>query len=524
MNGDRAKSTIINRLLRSTVSNYIGRFVGLVTWILLTPFILHQLDQSLFGLWVLVGSVVAFGSLLDFGIAGAVTKYVSEYQAQGQIDQAKKLIATALYLYFALGLVVILASIAIAPIFPRLFNVSAEHKETAVWLVLLSGLGMGLAIPSTSTKAVLSGLQRFDLMNLLSVITTLLSAGFTVIVLLSGGGVIGLVSVTIAVNLLVQIPAIRFIHRIAPELHFGLARPSRKMLWTVTSFSSSLFLVHVGGQLETKTDEIVIGAFLPVNAVTPYNLARKLSTLPQLMAEQFLSLLLPLASELHAENNRGRLRSLYIISTRVTLGTFLAIGISLVVLAGPILTIWIGEEFAKYADLVFILTLASFIDIPTWPAGFVLQGIGRHRFTAVMALCSGIANLILSLILVQHLGLTGVALGTLIPTAIICLGFILPYAIRIIGVTVQQMYKYVFLPVFVPVIPAGLVTYLLRELFAPASILLTLLIAAAGSLVYLTLYLRAESCEFEKTLFRDMVAKMFSYARNIRKGSKEGGY
>jgi O-antigen/teichoic acid export membrane protein len=524
MDGAKPKKDVIGRLLRSTISNYFGRFVGLVTWFLLTPFILHQLEPSLFGLWVLVGSVVAYGSLLDFGIAGAVTKYVAEFEAKGQLKEAKSLVATALALYTVLGLIVALASVAIAPVFPRLFNVSAEHSETAVWLVMLSGLGMGLAILSASTTAVLRGLQRFDLMNLLGVITTLLSAGATIVVLLLGGGVIGLVGITIAVNLLMQIPAIWFIYRIAPELRFGLASPNRKMLWTVTSFSSALFLVHVGGQLETKTDEIVIGAFLPVSAVTPYNLARKLSSLPQILTEQFLSLILPLASELHAENDQVRLRSLYIISTRLTLGTFLAVGISLVILAGPILTIWVGEEFAEYAYLVVILTLASFIDIPTWPAGSILQGIARHRFTAVMALSSGIGNLILSLILVRQFGLIGVALGTLIPTTIICLGFVLPYAIRVIGVTGQQMYKQVFIPAFVPIIPAGVATYLLRELFEPATILPTMLIAAVGTLLYLAGYLKAGTTEFERSLLRDTIANMVGHARHIRKRSKEGVY
>jgi O-antigen/teichoic acid export membrane protein len=32
----------------------------------------------------------------------------------------------------------------------------------------------------------------------------------------------------------------------------------------VVSFSSALFVVNIAGQLQTKTDEIVIGASLPV--------------------------------------------------------------------------------------------------------------------------------------------------------------------------------------------------------------------------------------------------------------------
>jgi O-antigen/teichoic acid export membrane protein len=515
------RNTTINRLLRSTISNYIGRFVGIITWFLLIPFILHKIESSLYGLWVIVGSVVAYGSLLDFGIAGAITKYIAEYRVKVRIEEARVLVATALAYYAVIGLFIIIASITIAPVFPKFFNISPEHHSTAVWLVMISGLGMTIAIISASTTAVLRGFQRFDLMNLLGIATTLLTAVAIVLVLMIGGGVIGLVGITAAVNLLMQFPAIWIIYRIAPELRFGLARPSLKMLRKVTSFSSSLFLIHVGGQLETKTDEIVIGAFMPVSAVTPYNLARKLSNLPQMLTDQFLSLILPLASALQAENDQRRLRSLYIISTRLTLGTFLAIGISLVILAGPILTVWVGEEFAEYAYLVILLTLASFIDIPTWPAGSILQGIARHRFTAIMAICSGIANLALSLILVRQWGLIGVALGTLIPTTIISLGFVLPYAIRVIGVSVHEMYRKVFLPVFVPIIPASLATYLLRELFEPTKILPMLLIATAGSLLYLAGYLRSRSNIFERDLIRYVMAKMVGYACHIQRRSKQ---
>jgi O-antigen/teichoic acid export membrane protein len=521
MNNDSAKNKRVSQLLLSTISNYLGRFVGLATWFLLVPFILHKLEPALYGLWILVGSVVAYGSLLDFGIAGAVTKYIAEYQVKGQMEEARGLVGTALAYYAAVGLLITAVSVAIAPLFPIFFNISPEHNNTARWLVILSGLGMGIAILSASTTAVFRGLQRFDLMNLLGIITTLLSAGATVVVLTLGGGVIGLVIVTILANLLMQIPAIWLIYRIAPELRFGLTGPNRRMLRTVTSFSSSLFLIHVGGQLESRTDEIVIGAFLPVSAVTPYNIARKLSTLPQMITDQFLSLLLPLASALHAENDQARLRSLYITSTRLTVGSFLSIGISLVILAGPLLIIWVGEEFSEYAYLVIILTLASLIDIPTWPAGFVLQGISRHRFTAIIALSNGITNLVLSLILVRQLGLTGVAIGTLIPTTIFSLGFVLPYAIRTIGVTYRDIYRHVILPVFVPVIPASIVTYLLRELFEPVTILPTLLIAATGSLLYIAGYLSARTSEFERGLFFEIIKKTADAIRRIWIKAKE---
>ena len=46
-------------MLRSTASNYAGRLIAMGARFFLTPFIVHQLGPSDYGLWALVGSVVS---------------------------------------------------------------------------------------------------------------------------------------------------------------------------------------------------------------------------------------------------------------------------------------------------------------------------------------------------------------------------------------------------------------------------------------------------------------------------------
>jgi O-antigen/teichoic acid export membrane protein len=129
---DSAENTLTRaRVMRNTVSNYIGKFLALGTWFFLTPFLLAQLGNQLYGLWVLVGSIVAYGSLLDFGIAGAMIKYVAEYRARGEHAQLNRLVATALRIYMTLGLLAIGLALLIAPFFPDLFNVPADQLVTA---------------------------------------------------------------------------------------------------------------------------------------------------------------------------------------------------------------------------------------------------------------------------------------------------------------------------------------------------------------------------------------------------------
>jgi O-antigen/teichoic acid export membrane protein len=278
--------------------------------------------------------------------------------------------------------------------------VPAAEERTATWLFLLSGIGVSLSIPCGIVSAVLRGLQRFDLLNISGVVATLLTVGATVLVLLSHGGVIGLAIAGIMITLLIQMLNIWLIYQVAPELQFGWRGGSRFHTRTLASYSSALFVMSLGGYLESRSDEIVIGGFLPVASVTPYNLARRLSGLPQTLTEQFLTLLLPMASEIHAKEKPEQLRSLYIISTRVTLAIFLPIALILVILAKHILTLWIGANYAQYSYLILILVAASLIDTSQWPAGFVLQGMAKHRPLAIMTIASGMANLAISILLV----------------------------------------------------------------------------------------------------------------------------
>jgi O-antigen/teichoic acid export membrane protein len=510
---DSGRHKIVRYAVRNTLSNYTRSFLKLGTWFILTPFILNQLGETIYGLWVLVGSVMAYGYLLDLGIADAITKYTAEYSAKGQIEKARGLIATALWLYTGLGILVIIISVIIAPLFPLLFNVAPAEQTTAVWLVLLSGIAVGITIPCTTTGAVLRGFQRFDLINLISVVAILLSAGATVVVLLMDGGAIGLVLVGVIVTLISQIPSVWFIYRLSPELRFGFGGADRSLLRTVASYSSSIFVMNLGGYLESKTDEIVIGGFLPIRAVTPYNLAYKLSTLPNVLTEQFLMLLLPMASEIHAKDDPVQLRSLYIVSTRITLAIFLPVGLTLIILANPFLTAWVGVAYAEYAYLVTILVIAGLIDTSQWPAGFVLQGMARHHPLAIMTIASGIANLVLSIILVNYLGLLGVALGTLIPTTIICIGLVAPYAMRVIGVNAQDMITKVVLPALLPAVPMVIVMVALREIVEPTSFVLLFLVAGLGVLPYPIGYLLMSASEFERNLIRNNLVIIIDRAK-----------
>lgn len=504
-------SGLARYLLTSTAANYAGQIVILLVWFFLTPFILDHIGATQYGLWVLVASFLAYGKLFDLGVNDAIVKYVAEHRARSDSETASSLVATALWIYAALGAVVLVLGVALAEPLVALFNVPPAEVDTAVWLVRITALGLAVELPAGAAFAVLRGLHRFDLMNLIGSAAMLTLAAGTVVVLLLGGGVLGMAAITIPLTLLWQVPALLAIRRTAPDLRFGLRGARREHLRSVASFGTALFGLNLAGTVKTKTDEIVIGASLPVAAVAPYSLARRLSELPEMLTFQFAKVLLPLTSRLQAEGRSELLRGVFVNSSRLTLGVFVAVGIPIVVFAKALLVAWVGDDYAKDAIVVVILTCAGLAEVAMYPAVFMLQGMDRHRPLVAFAAGSATLNLVLSVLLVDSLGVKGVALGTLIATGLEML-LVLPFALRAHGVGAGRFARDALLPAAVSALPAAALLLTLREVVAPDTLLTIALVSCAGVLVYAGCFLAFPQARHERAILRG--ARELGWARD----------
>ena len=507
--GSRVRDASLNRrVFLWTVLNYGGKLCTLGTWFLLTPFMLQKLGPTEYGLWVLVSAVVAYSSLLDLGIGSAVTKYVAEHGARGSLDQVRGIVATSVLLYAGLGLLAFAACALLAPILPHLLQVSADLEPLATQMTLVLGLSVGLAMPMTTAGAVLRGLQRYGVLNAMAVVQALLTAAATVAVLLVGGGLLLMTISHVIVTLCVQLVQVAVMHHIAPTLRPRLSDAQRTFIRPISTYTAPLFVTQLAGQLQSRSDGLVIGLMLPVSAVTPYAIALKLSETPQILTDQFMRVLMPLASEFDAQRDTNRLRVLFTTATRLTLMISLPISLMMVFLGDWLLSAWVGAEYAVYAYLVTILTIAILIDTLNWPAALILQGMGCHHRLAPIAIGSGLANVVLSLLLVGPFGLAGVAMGTLIPTVIETTAFVIPYAMRTIGVRPLELLKDVLLPVVAPGVMMVIVLTVLRHYVSATTLLEIGSVGGVAGMIYLGTYLAIGARGAERALVISAVARV----------------
>ena len=501
---------IRERVLRASLTNWLTQVATLAIRFVLTPFILHRLGDTQFGLWALIGAVISQGDMLDFGIRAALTKYAAEYHSQGKFEHARRLIATSFFLYCGLGLLALLLAAIIAPIFSHLFNVPPSEQQTATIVVLLMGIQLAVTLPGGAPGAVLWGLHRYGLVNAMIMTSTVLSAAITVTVLLAGGGLTAMVAAGIPLAIGMLAGGIYLLNLVAPELRLSLGEARRDLVRSVLSFSSATFTIETAASLQIKFNEIIIGAFMPISAVSPYSLARRMSDVPQMAAVQMISGFIPLASEIQAGGGIDRLRALYLVGSRVTLAVCVPLAAVLIALAGPLLALWVGAQYSQYAPVVVILALTSVASITRQPGGLIVQGIGRHHRLAAAYVCAALANIAISILLVRPYGLLGVAVATLVSSIGLNLCYVWPFVLRLLNVRWLDFLNQALLPALAPVLPMAAVIYGISRFVEPSGIVSIGATAAAGLLTYAVVYLVFGAGDPERRLVRGMLANLRS--------------
>ena len=93
------KNLDLMQLIKITSSELnINILVTNVVGLLLTPFIIKSLGDSEYGLYTLVGSFIAYFSLMDLGLNNTVIRFVAKYRTQKDKKGEEKCKIQAIYL------------------------------------------------------------------------------------------------------------------------------------------------------------------------------------------------------------------------------------------------------------------------------------------------------------------------------------------------------------------------------------------------------------------------------------------
>ena len=486
-----------NRFLtffKNVCTRYVAIVMGALVGLIVLPINVHYLGQSAYGLWMLTASITTYFSVLELGYGSAVIKFVAEYRARRDVRALNEVLSTVFTVFTVMGVCAYGLAIVAAWLMPAIFNLEPGQVGTARAILLIIAANVTVHFIMAVYGGVVNGFERYYLNNVIGTGAMIAGAIVNVVVLWLGYGLVELVTATTLVRMTPYYLYRRNAKAVFPDLHISFRLFRRERLREVTSFSIYLAITDWSARLNYTIDSFTIGIFLNTAAVGVYSVGLRLSEALFRMTNQLHSFLFPAVVHLATEGRLDAQRRLLMQATRFQLAVAVALCGTVIAVADRLIRTWVGPGFEDgivTAQLLgYVVVLRAWMGIPST----VLKGSGRAAFVAKVGTLCAVANVLLSVLLVNTWGLVGVAIGTAIPVTVIATCAIFPASCRAVELSVFQGYRRVVWPAVWPALIVMAVVASTRDLL-PLRLAAVLAHMAAGAVAYAALFV---ACGLER--------------------------
>jgi O-antigen/teichoic acid export membrane protein len=406
------------RIAWSTALSMIARVVGMATSVISVPLVLNYLGSDRYGIWLQMSSFVAALGPLDLGIGLGLLTVLSDAYGRDDKEAARRAISTAA------AMLTLIASVAVVVFgivyffipWARVFNVTtptamSEAGPAAAVLFGAFALGLPLGIVAQVQLAHQSGY----ISSAWAILGNVGSFIALVAIIVIHGNLPFLVLALTGVGLLAAALNGWFLFRrqrrwLMPRLRDVDLRTTRPLLKT-----GSLFLVlQIAGLAAFSLDNVVIAQLMGSSAVQEYAVPTKLFVLAPTLLSFVLVPLWPAYRESLARGDGAWVKRT--LRRSITLAALFNIPSSLfLIVAGPfLLNIWVHGQVHPTTLLLVGLGTWTIMNTLNGPFAMLLNGANVVAFQAVCSVLMAVANVAISIYLVQRIGVSGAVYGSVI--------------------------------------------------------------------------------------------------------------
>ncbi len=466
--------------------NAISQGISFAINLALFPFIVSHVGKEIYGVYLLVMTFTGYLGILDFGVNGALVKYVAEFMGKGDRKGAKKIISASLSFYIIIGLIAAAILLILSFYFNYIFKIGVANKIVMQQLFWIAA-GASLFIwAGRAFEGVLQGFQRFDWLAINNVAVAIFTGVSAYLIFTRGLGMVYFLALSYLFIILKYLSAyiIGRYYLLKSKIIFPYF--NKEVFKTIFSFSFFVFLSSLAGLFIFNLDNFVVGAFVSVSAVTlygvGYSLQRGFRTINALIG----SPLFPAGADMEGRNEQDKQRELLFKGTKYMTLVFVPLVIITILFTKLFIINWMGEGFSGSVLPAQVLIGFWVFNNTIQVGSGLLTAKGYVRVIFKIAALNALLNLILSLILVRSLGILGVALGTAIPMILVTFPLILYQILKVLEVTFQEFFNFAIKKNLGVYLLAAVLSVLALKFFQPTNIFLTVVEMA---IVYLTVIL-----------------------------------
>jgi len=418
------KNIMTNSTGKTTFSDLIYRIVLLLTGIIRLRLLINYLGGEKYGLWALLVSIAMWFIIFDFGFGVSLKNKIGEFKEKGEKEEEYKTIISVFGILFFIFLVLfslILGLCALGIPVKLWGKYGLPSKELNYSFFVISFLIL-IRLPLNVTKGIYYIHNRGYYYNYFITISNIVSLILIFIFVKLKAQIYVLMTLAFGIEVIfIFLLYIKFMNDRFNT--FKILQLNLKHVSNVFSVGIYFFIIGIFSLIAYRIDNVVIERFIDLKSVAIYSVVYKLYSYSVVIPDILFHTLWPKYTLLYYKNEKATLVS--ILKKQYFLTSIYGLIVAFVMLFGgkSIILIWTARNVIPPQNLLAGFALLVWFNCMNSSSITYLNALSIVRQRSILQILNALVNLVLSVFLVQKIGIMGVLLGTLIPYAIFILGY-----------------------------------------------------------------------------------------------------
>ena len=395
--------------------NYLNTAIGFVIMLVVVPMALRSLGEEGWGLYELIGSLVGYLHMLEFGMSGTITRYVAKFHAENDKERCDRFMGMVLKLYLGISILTLLVGAVLFLTIGMIFSKALAAPEalySARMMLVIVVLSCAIGMFGTTFSAIVSGFGRVAFPRFCSTVSLTLRLLLSMVVIfkiptpaaLTAASAVGILGSTFLV-----IGYAMFVLKISPRWREWEGPLMRE----VALFSSYNFAQEVMGNFYWKIGTVILGVLGGSIIAGIYGLAVRLGANVLQFSNSFSGMLMPHATVMAVKNASVEETTEFVTRVgRLVLFLYGGVTIGFIFCGEMFIILWATPAYVDAYWVVVISLLGALIPRVQAAAILVLRAKNLHGFLTICLMLAGVMNVILAVALYFVWGMIGIAVAT----------------------------------------------------------------------------------------------------------------
>lgn len=470
--------------------------------------VLNALGVEDFGIYNVVGGVVAMFSMLSGSLSAAITRFITYELGKDNQENLKKIFSSSVTIQMGLAILIIVVAEAIGIWFLNVkMNIPDSRMQAANWVFQFSILTFAINLISVPYNASIIAHERMSAFAYISILEAIGKLVIAFLIVISPiDKLIFYAILMCSVALIVRLTYGAYCKRHFKECAYHFIF-DKELLKPMFSFAGWNFIGASAGILRDQGVNVIINLFCGPIVNAARGIAIQVNNAVQGFVSNFMTALNPQIIKSYAAQDKNYLKSLLFRGSRYSFFLLYILSLPIIIETDTILTLWLGhipEHALIFVRLMLFLALTDAISYPLITAILATGDIKRY------SLLAGGFNLLNFPLSYLFLYLGNPPECTVIIAIIISVGCLVIRLIILnekLGISFNQYLKKVLLNVIITGIISSIIPLILyHEIMQP---IVRLIVVILGSLVSSLFVIYWIGCTSNERNFVKMKASQF---------------